>query len=130
MLARHGIEAALLVPTPTGLEKSILDATSGLREYLAARDFHDYDRQGQGQDDKVTRDGYLVRANSLEKTRVSLYRPPTKNGDPRIWLGHAVRAYAGPFNLLALVVAGDDLFVLNMSDPSVQISLDDAGSPF
>jgi hypothetical protein len=41
MLTRHGIEVALLVPTPTGLEKSIFDATDGLREYLAGRGYHD-----------------------------------------------------------------------------------------
>lgn len=130
MLAKHGIEAALLVPTPTGLEKSIFDATDGLREYLSSNGYHDYGEQGQGQDHKVIEDAYLVRALSLEKTKVSLYRPPTKNGDPRIWLGHAVRSYTSAFNLLAITVVDSVMYVLNMSDPSVQVSLDDAGSPF
>ena len=49
MLAKHGLEAALLVPTPTGLEKSIFDATDGLREYLVDRGYHNYSEQGQGQ---------------------------------------------------------------------------------
>ncbi|MFN3624559.1 MAG: MvaI/BcnI family restriction endonuclease [Hyphomicrobium sp.] len=130
MLTRHAIEAALLVPTPTGLEKSIFDATDGLREYLAERGYHDYATQAQGQDHKVLKQAYLVRPHSLEPTQVSLYRPTTKNGDPRIWLGHPVRSYAGAFNLLALTVIDGTLYVLNMSDPSVQVSLDDAGSPF
>lgn len=130
MLTRQGIEAALLVPTPTGLEKSIFDATDGLREYLAERDYHDYADQGQGQEHKVQRDAFLVRPNSLERSTVSLYRPTTKNGDPRIWLGHPVRAYAGAFNLLAITVIEDVLYVINMSDPSVQVSLDDPSSPF
>lgn len=130
MLTRHAIEAALLVPTPTGLEKSIFDATDGLREYLSERSYHDFGTQAQGQDHKVLKQAYLVRPNSLEPTQVSLYRPTTKNGDPRIWLGHPVRSYASAFNLLALTVIDGTLYVLNMSDPSVQVSLDDAGSPF
>lgn len=60
MLTRHAIEAALLVPTPTGLEKSIFDATDGLREYLSERGYHDYATQAQGQDHKVLKQAYLV----------------------------------------------------------------------
>lgn len=130
MLAKHGIETALLVPTPTGLEKSIFDATDSLREFLAGHGYHNYEEQGQGQDHKVVKQAFLVHPNSLEQTNVSLYRPTTKNGDPRIWLGHPVRAYSGAFNLLAIAVIDGTMFVLNMSDPSVQVSLDDAGSPF
>ena len=130
MLAKFGIEAALLVPTPTGLEKSIFDATDSLREFLEGCGYHDYDQQGQGQDHKVVKQAFLVHPNSLEPTSVSLYRPTTKSGDPRIWLGHPVRSYAGAFNLLAITVIDGTMFVLNMSDPSVQVSLDDAGSPF
>jgi hypothetical protein len=76
MLTRHGVEVALLVPTPTGLEKSIFDATDGLREYLAGRGYHDYDAQLQGQEHKVSKQAYLVRPHSLEPTQVSLYRRP------------------------------------------------------
>lgn len=130
MLGRHAIEAALLVPTPTGLDKSILDATDGLREYLAETGYHDYEGQGQGPDHKVVKQAFLVRPHSLEPTQVSLYRPTTKDGDPRIWLGHPLRSYAGAYNLLALTVIAGTLYVLNMSDPSVQVSLDDPGSPF
>lgn len=130
MLTKHAIEAALLVPTPTGLEKSIFDATDGLREYLANTGYHEYAIQQQGQDHKVLKQAFLVRPNSLEKTQVSLYRPTTKNGDPRIWLGSPIRSYAGAFNLLALTVIDSTLYILNMSDPSVQVSLDDSGSPF
>jgi hypothetical protein len=34
ILAKEGVEAGYLVPTPTGLDKSILDAHAGLRDYL------------------------------------------------------------------------------------------------
>lgn len=130
MLARHGIEAALLVPTPTGLEKSIFDATDSLREYLSTCEFHDYGAQAQGPDHKVVKQGFLVKPHSLQPTQVSLYRPTTKRGDPRIWLGHPVRDYVSAFNLLAVTVIAGSIYVLNMSDTSVQVSLEDAGSPF
>lgn len=129
-LGRVGVEAALLVPTPTGLEKSIFDATDGLREYLSSRDYHDYKAQAQGPEAKIKRAAFLVRANSLDETTVSMYRPNTKDGDPRIWLGHPVRGYASPFNLLALVVMDGTMFILNMSDPTVVVSLSDDSSPF
>lgn len=130
LLARQGLEAALLVPTPTGLEKSIMDATGALRDYLGQRGYHDFDTQGQGQEHKVQREVYFVRPAALERSVVSLYRPTTKSGDPRIWLGAATRQNASAFNLLAVVVLGETLYVLNMSDGSVRASLDDAASPF
>lgn len=130
LLGTFELEAALLVPTPTGLDKSIMDATSSLREYLEERGYHDFANQPQGQDHKVVRTTYFVRPAALEKSNVSLYRPPTKKGDPRIWLGAATRANAAAFNLLALTIIDDTLYVLNMSDPAVRASLSDPGSPF
>lgn len=120
----------MLVPTPTGLEKSIFDATDGLREYFSERGFHDYADQGQGPENKVVKPAFLVHPGSLERTKASLYRPTTKKGDPRIWPGYAVRSYAAAFNLLAITVVKDVMYVLNMSDAAVRASLDDANSPF
>lgn len=125
-----GVETALLVPTPTGLDKSIFDATDGLREYLATCGYHDYRLQPQGQDAKVKREAFLVRENSLERTTVSMYRPISKHGDPRIWPGHAVRGYASAFNLLAILVLEDTMYLINMSDLTVRNSLDNSSSPF
>lgn len=130
LLARHGIDAALLVPTATGLAKSIMDATGSLREYLEDRGYHRFDEQGQGPENKVKRSAYFVRPGSLQSSTVSLYRPNTKSGDPRIWLGAATRENAQAHNLLALTVQGDDLYVLNMSDAAVRASLADPASPF
>lgn len=130
LLTRHDIDAALLVPTTTGLEKSIMDATEEIRGYLSEKAFHDYAVQGQGPEAKVVRDAYFVTDTGLEPTRVSLYRPQTKSGDPRIWLGEATRRNAEPFNLLALVVLGDDLYVANLSNPRVRAAIEDPASPF
>lgn len=130
ILGKVGVESALLVPTKTGLEKSIFDATDNLRQYLSNLQYHDFRQQGQGQGCKIQREAFLVRANSLEKTTVSMYRPETKRGDPRIWLGHSVRSYAVAYNLLAIVVLDSVMYILNMSDRAVRSSLTNDDSPF
>lgn len=129
LLGRHGIDAALLVPTPTGLSKAILDATEGLREYLRETGYHDYDAQGQGQDHAVKREVEFVTATGLVPSKGSFYRPETKKGDPRIWLGIQTKERARAGNLLALSVIAGKLYVLNMSDPSVRASIADPQSP-
>ena len=52
-LAAMGTEAAYLVPTITGLDKSILDAHEGLRSYLKRMGFHNYSTQRQGPENKI-----------------------------------------------------------------------------
>jgi hypothetical protein len=114
-LANEGVEAGYLVPTSTGLDKSILDAHSGLRDYLRLTNFHDYQKQTQGTVGKHVARGYFVTTTGLESTRVSLYRPDTKAGDPRIWIyGLKDRVQAG--NLLAIFVHGGELYIVNASD--------------
>jgi hypothetical protein len=114
-LAKEGVEAGYLVPTGTGLEKSILDAHEGLRSFLKSKKFHDYQTQPQGTEAKRIVDGYFVTATGLVETRVSLYRPDTKTGDPRIWVyGLKERARAG--NLMAIFVHEDALYICNVSD--------------
>lgn len=130
LLTHLGLEAAVIVPTPTGLGKSIMDATSSVREYLRSKNYHDFDTQGQGQEFKVKHNVLFVLPNSLQESQVSLYRPITKGGDPRIWLGAATRQNVSAFNLLAVTIINGQLYALNMSDYSVRASLQDPKSPF
>jgi hypothetical protein len=130
LLGRHGIEAALLVPTQNGLNHSIFDATEGLREYFSSIGYHDYAAQPQGRNHKVTRDVYFVGPDSLQKSTVSMYRPTSGNGDPRIWPGAATKQNCRAGNLLALTVVAGALYVLNVSDPCVRGSLGDPATPF
>ena len=51
-LAKFGIEASYLVPTETGLTKSILDAHKGFRSYLKLNNLHDFSTQSQGSENK------------------------------------------------------------------------------
>ncbi len=122
------LDVSLLVPTPTGLNKSIMDATASVREHLQEVGYHDYDKQGQGTDEKIVRRAYFVHPDHLEETTVSLYRPTTKKGDPRIWFSGLSR-YADPLNLLALFVYRDDIYVVNCAATGVLASLHDTGRP-
>lgn len=130
VLTQFDLDAALLVPTPTGLEKSILDATEDVREYLAEKGIHDFAVQPQGPEHKVTTKAFFVQPDSLDETTVSLYRPNTKKGDPRIWLGKATRSNAAAYNLLAIIVLDGSIYVANMSDDRVRMSFGNPASPF
>jgi MvaI/BcnI restriction endonuclease family len=123
-----GLETAFLVPTPTGLSKSIMDATGPIRAYLKSHKIHDYDLQGQGGDHKVVLPAVLVGASSNTETQASLYRPNTKSGDPRIWFSK-LPTYASAGDLLALLTNGHQLFVVNASRSSVWKSRHASGSP-
>lgn len=46
--ANVGLQVAFLVPTPTGYQKSIMDATLPLREMLREAGIHNYAEQKQG----------------------------------------------------------------------------------
>jgi MvaI/BcnI restriction endonuclease family len=115
VLASYGIEAGYLVPTETGLSKSILDAHGSLREYFKASSFHDYSLQSQGTDSKRVVQAYYVTPNGLQPTQVSMYRPETKTGDPRIW-PYELKKFAKAGNLLALFADEGTLYIANASD--------------
>ena len=85
VFANIGVPVAFLVPTQTGYQKSIMDATAPVRELLKNSNIHNYEQQGQGPEEKVLIKSYFVFADKLQETVASLYRPKTKNGDPRIW---------------------------------------------
>lgn len=118
LLASHGIEAGYLVPTQTAMEKSICDAHSSLRDYFKKTNIHDYEKQGQGSENKVVLDVHLITDNSIIKTKMSLYRPPTKLGDPRIWI-YGLNEYAVPFNLLAIFQSNNIIYIFNASNDKI-----------
>ena len=54
---------------------------------------------------------------------MSLYRPESKNGDPRFWIS-GLPTYAKPWNLLAIHKHEDAIYIINMSDENILASLD------
>ena len=122
LFADIGCSVAFLVPTPTGYEKSIMDAIGSVRELLKDEGIHDYELQGQGPSEKIMWPSFFVTADGLIETEASLYRPVTKNGDPRIWF-KGLKKYCNPKNLLSLIVFDKKIYVLNLSNESIRNSL-------
>lgn len=122
VFASTGTPVAFLVPTPTGYQKSIMDATCPVRELFKNSNLHDYEYQHQGPEAKARIESYFVHFDHLEETSASLYRPKTKKGDPRIWFDN-LRRYCQPCNLLALIVINHCIYVINLSNPLVSSSL-------
>lgn len=117
-----GCKVALLTITPTGYEKSIMDATMSVRHLLRESGVHDYSTQAQGPNGKVYVPAYFVQKSSLIETTASLYRPITKDGDPRIWFRN-LGSYCRPYNLLAIIVYQHSLYVINLSKKELTLSL-------
>lgn len=128
LFASYELEVCLLVPTETGINKSIMDATEGVRSYFESKGIHDYSNQSQGTENKVTKSVYYVYADHLEETNVSLYRPNTKRGDPRIWF-YGLKGYAVPNNLLAILLHQESLYVINCSDAIILDSISNQSTP-
>ena len=130
LFGQFGVEVAFLVPTSTGLEKKIMDATSPVQEFLRNAGLHNYEGQTQGQDGKNYLPALLVKGNFLEETRASLYRPKAKGGagDPRIWFSK-LPGYAKPGNLLGIFAFQGALYVVNVSDKDVRDSFKIESSP-
>ena len=127
--AETNTAVAFLVPTPTGYEKSIMDATKPLRELLKFANVHDYETQGQGQENKVIIESHFITRDDVINTSASLYRPNTKDGDPRIWFSD-LKKYCKPCNLLAIFVYDKSIYVINLSNKEIQDSLKNRGHVF
>ena len=110
----RGIPVGFLVPTETGLGKSIMDAHKSLRRFLKTNNLHDFESQLQGTENKKSIKTLLFSGDKVVETKTSLYRPESKSGDPRIWVyGLGAEAVAG--DLLALACSDELLFVINCS---------------
>ena len=89
------------------------------------RGLHDYTTQLQGASEHGVRiPATLLGARHAIDSRASLYRPQTKNGDPRIWFRGLPR-YARPDDVLALFGYGNALAVINLTRVDVGKVLDD-----
>jgi hypothetical protein len=122
------VPVGILVPTRTGLSKAIMDAHASLRQFLIDVDLHNYETQGRGaKKNGVRLKSWFVFKERLEETTASLYRPETKQGDPRIWIS-GLQRYASAGNVLVLFAVSGQLYVVNGSDKSLLHSATDSGS--
>lgn len=123
-LTAESVDITLIQPTRTGLEKSILDATASVRNFLRDRDIHDYELQGQGATEHgVKIEALLMDERNATHSTASLYRPKTKTGDPRVWFTK-LPAYADPDDMMAITAHEGRLVVINLTKVDVDHVLD------
>lgn len=120
--ASIAINTAVLVPTETGMQKSIMDATESVRRLLRESGLHDYSQQEQGGGHKILLQARVIGQDSVADVTVSVYRPLTKSGDPRIWI-YGLSSYATVGNLLVLFVVDQTLHIVNASNLDVIVAL-------
>ncbi|GIU15291.1 hypothetical protein TUM4261_32000 [Shewanella sp. c952] len=114
LLVSNSIDFVTFEPTVTGLNKSILDATHPVRNFFRIEGFHDYDSQAQGQEHKVMKTALFIGSEGCQDTLISLYRPVTKQGDPRMWF-RGLGKFAKAGDQVALIFAGEQLVLVNLS---------------
>lgn len=101
--------------TATGLKKSILDATTPMRTYFKENSVHDYSLQNKGQDNKVIIKTYILTEYKEIETQTSLYRPETKDGDPRLWI-YRLKETTEADDIHAIIApTPTSLFVINLT---------------
>jgi hypothetical protein len=120
VLNRAGIESVLLFITETGLRKSIMDATEPMRRLLKANGVHDFALQLQGPENKVLLGAKLLTNADIVDVPLSLYRPVTKHGDPRMWF-YGFSAFADPDDVLAVFVVDGVLHAHNLTKSSIAL---------
>lgn len=125
ILTENSVELTLIEPTRNGLEKSIMDATVPVSNYLREKGVHDFLIQNQGTEHKVLIDSYFIRNSDTISSLASLYRPVTKKGDNRIWF-KGLGSYANPNDILAIFFFDAHLYVLNITQIDIGIILQSA----
>ncbi|QIZ77266.1 MvaI/BcnI family restriction endonuclease [Ferrimonas lipolytica] len=113
-LTKLAIEYSVFEPTVTGLKKSILDATFPVRSHFRLEGFHDYSEQQQGSEHKVIKSAQLLGVENCISSKLSLYRPKTKKGDPRMWF-RKLGGFALAGDIIAIIVIDDCAYLLNLS---------------
>jgi hypothetical protein len=119
ILTKNSVSLALIEPTETGLKKSIMDATGPVRNYLKENNFHDYEIQKQGPENKVIIEGFIYDQFKIVKSNISLYRPITKKGDPRIWFS-GLSNFVKPNDILTLVCFKGKIHAFNITQLPIE----------
>lgn len=114
------IPYSLLIPTETGLSKSIMDAVSSVREFLKVNNIHDYEIQEFGPANKVKLNGkFILKDNTAKTTEISLYRSNGR-GDYRIWFSD-LKEFADANDNLALIIRDSEIHIYNISRDEYKI---------
>ncbi len=118
-LTKNQVSFTLIEPTETGLKKSIMDATGSVRSFLKENNIHDFDRQSQGPTYKITINATIYNGFSILKSKASLYRPITKNGDPRIWFSGLTKI-TKPNDIISIVFFDQEFHIFNITQLNIE----------
>ncbi len=125
VLTKNSVSLTLIEPTETGLKKSIMDATGSVRNYLKENYFHDYEVQLQGQENKINIQGLIYEQFKVFKSNISLYRPNTKKGDPRIWLSGLTK-HANANDIIVIVCFDGIIHAFNLTQLPIEKLIESA----
>lgn len=114
-LVNHNVKFTQVQVTATGLKKSILDATTPIRTYFKENNVHDYELQAQGPENKITKKTYILTGGKVIESTTSMYRPVTKEGDPRLWV-YRLKETTEADDIHAIIAQNpDELYVINLT---------------
>lgn len=119
ILTKNQVSLALIEPTENGLKKSIMDATGPVRSFLKENQIHDYDLQLQGPEHKVIINANIYTDFSLVNSNASLYRPITKNGDPRIWFSGLTK-FTDPNDIVSIIFYDNEFHIFNLTQLDIE----------
>ncbi len=119
LLTKNQVSLTLIEPTETGLKKSIMDATGSVRSFLKSENIHDYEQQAQGPNYKILIPTIIHTGFKTIKSQASLYRPVTKNGDPRIWF-YKMTKIANANDIIAIAYFDDSFQVFNLTQLDIE----------
>ncbi len=118
-LVNHNIKFTQVQITATGLKKSIMDATTPMRAYFKENKVHDYELQRKGQDFKVIIPTHILTGFKDITTQTSLYRPETKDGDPRLWVYKLKEATEADDIHAIIALNPNELYVINLTQVDI-----------
>lgn len=114
-LVNHNVKFTQVQVTATGLKKSILDATTPIRTYFKENNVHDYELQAQGPENKITKKTYILTGGKVIESTTSMYRPVTKEGDPRLWI-YRLKETTEADDIHAIIAQNpDELYIINLT---------------
>lgn len=114
-LLEKNLPFGFLVPTENALKRSIIDAHDSFRSFLKQNNIHCFKDQKKGTPNKVIHKAFLLADRNEIETKISLYRPETKDGDPRVWI-YSLSKFASANNVIAVIFKNENIYVINCSN--------------
>lgn len=118
LLQEKGILFTTIIPTQTGLNKSIMDATHSVREFLRENNIHNYETQQNGPENKVKLPAKYILEDNDRDLEISLYRA-NKRGDERIWFS-GLNDIANPNDTIAIIFKDGTIYLIDINKLEIE----------